>query len=404
MAVKREIGNVSFSPLFNAQALYYFYYMALGALLPFINLYYERLGLSGVQIGTLVALPVLITATITFVWGAIADAFRLHRAMLQLSLLLAAVVVFLLSQAEHFVALIPWVLAYAIVTSPIIPLLDSNALEVAEEHQRSYGRLRVWGSIGWAVSTWLIGLLIEARGILWFFYSYIVLITVTFVFSLFQPARKLVQRSSLIPGLRNLFHIDFIMFLISIFLLTTASGGVSSFFSLYLDQIGATEGEIGFSWALAALSELPVMIFSAAILRRIGAEGLLITAFIVFILRWLLYSVIDAPLWALLVQLLHGLSFAAFLVGGVTFVSERTPQGLSATAQAIYGTVAFGLASIAGSMIGGYLYDTVGMQDLFRMFSLLGLAGLAIFLMIGRRKLISVGDEDDRNSRHPALD
>jgi thiamine transporter ThiT len=48
-----------------------------------------------------------------------------------------------------------------------------------------------------------------------------------------------------------------------------------------------------------------------------------------------------------MVQLLHGLSFAAFLVSGVTFVSEQTPQGLSATAQAIYSTVAFGLASIA---------------------------------------------------------
>jgi PPP family 3-phenylpropionic acid transporter len=395
MAANRGIGKVNISPLFNAQALYCFYYMALGAFLPFINLYYERLGLSGVQIGTLAAVPVLITATITFLWAAIADTFRLHRAMLQTSFILAAVVVFLLSQAGDFIALIPWVLGYAIVSSPIIPLLDSNALEVANEHQRSYGMLRVWGSIGWAVSTWLVGLMIEVQGIRWFFYSYIVLISVTFLFSLFQPARRLVQRSSLVHGLRELFRIDLIMFLISIFLLTSASSGVNSFFSLYLDQIGATEGEIGFSWALAALSELPVMIFSAAILRRIGAEGLLVMAFLVFILRWLLYSTIDVPTWALLVQLLHGLSFAAFLVGGVTFVSDRTPPGLSATAQAIYGTVAFGLASIAGSMIGGYLFDTVGMQDLFRIFSLVGLAGLTIFLMAGRHKLISLGDKND---------
>ena len=393
MAAKRGIGQVNISPLFNAQALYGFYYMALGAFLPFINLYYERLGLSGVQIGTLAALPVLIGAMIPFLWGAIADAFHLHHVMLQAAFLLAALVVYLLSQADHFVALIPWVLAYAIVTSPIIPLLDSNALEVAKEHHRSYGGLRVWGSIGWAVSTWLVGLMIESRGVRWFFYCYIFLITVTFLFSLFQPAQKLVQRSSLAQGLRELFRIEFIIFLISIFLLTTASGGVNSFFSLYLDQIGATEGEIGFSWAVAAMSELPVMIFSAAILRRIGAEGLLVMAFLVFIVRWLLYSVIDVPMWALLVQLLHGLSFGAFLVGGVTFVSERTPQGLSATAQAIYSTVAFGLASIAGSMIGGYLYDTVGILVLFRIFSLLGLAGLAIFLLAGKRKLIFAGDE-----------
>src|SRR5215216_488303 len=180
MAANRGVGTVNINPLFNAQALYCFYYMALGAYIPFINLYYERLGLSGVQIGTLAALPVLITATITFLWAAIADAFRLHRIILQMAFLLAAFVVYLLSQAKHFVALIPWVFAYAIVTSPINPLLDSNALEVAKEHERSYGRLRVWGSVGWAVSTWLVGLVIEARSIRWFFYSYIVLITIAF--------------------------------------------------------------------------------------------------------------------------------------------------------------------------------------------------------------------------------
>ena len=393
MAANRETGKVNTQPLFNAQALYCFYYMALGSYLPFINLYYERLGLSGVQIGTLAALPVFVTATITFIWAAIADTFRLHRVILRMALLLAPVVAYWLSQAKHFVALIPCVFAYAIVTSPISPLLDSNALEVAKEHERSYGGLRVWGSVGWAASTWLVGLLIQARSTRWFFYSYIVLMAIAFLFSLFQPARKLVQRSSLIHGLRELFRVDFLLFLISAFLLTTASGGVNSFFSLYLNRIGATEGQIGLSWALAAVSELPVMLLSAVMLRRIGAKGLLVMAFLIFIVRWLFYSVIDAPVWALVVQLLHGLSFAAFLVGGVTFVSERTPPGLSATAQAIYSTVTFGLASITGSMIGGYLYDNVGMQNFFRFFSLLGLAGLAIFLMAGKHKMISVGEK-----------
>lgn len=41
----------------------------------------------------------------------------------------------------------------------IIPLLDSSALEVAENKRRSYGELRVWGSIGWTLSTLLVVLL-----------------------------------------------------------------------------------------------------------------------------------------------------------------------------------------------------------------------------------------------------
>jgi hypothetical protein len=54
-------------------------------------------------------------------------------------------------------------------------------------------------------------------------------LTLTFLFSLFQSARKLVQHASLVRGLQELFQFDFIMFLISIFLLTTASGRVNSF-------------------------------------------------------------------------------------------------------------------------------------------------------------------------------
>jgi cyanate permease len=50
--------------------MYLGYYMAIGAFIPFINLYYARLGLSGEQIGLLAALPVLVTAS-TSVCGAV---------------------------------------------------------------------------------------------------------------------------------------------------------------------------------------------------------------------------------------------------------------------------------------------------------------------------------------------
>lgn len=388
MAARIKMRGAKITQLFNAKGLYFLYFMALGAFLPFINLYYERIGLSGVQIGTLAALPVIISATVTFLWGTIADALRLHRTILRAAFLLSPIFVFMLSRAEKFTDLIPWVVAYAIVTSPIIPLLDSNALEVVKERQHSYGQMRLWGSIGWAISTWAVGILIGTYNIRWLFYSYIVLIGATFLISLLQSNEKRIQKPSLAGGLRELFHRDFIVFLLSIFFVTTASSGVNSFFSLYLDQIGAGEGMIGLSWSLAALSEIPVMIFSAMILQRIGSEGLIRFAFIGYVVRWLLFSVIDIPGWALVVQMLNGPCFAAYLVGAVTFVSERTPEGLSATALAIFNTVAYGIASMIGSLVGGYLYDTAGMTSLLRIFSVIGLLGLIVFQMTGKRKVV----------------
>ena len=371
--------------LANTRAMYISFYMAFGAFLPFINLYYERMGLSGVQIGILTAISFLVISIAAPLWGGYADAHNRHRSVFRIALLLSPVAVALLSQANSFLVYIPFVVAYAVFSSPIVPLQDSAALEVAEAHERTFGALRAWGSLGWSISTVLVGVLMQLWGIEWLFYIYIVFMLVTFLFSLFQPARKHVLQSTLRHGLRILlYQREILIFLFSIFLLAVTVGAVSSFLSIYLDGIGAVEGYIGLAFAIAAISEVPVMLYSGRIMRRIGSSGLLKVAFLTFALRWILLSFINIPVWALLVQVLHGISYAAFIVGGVTYINERTPEGLSTTAQAIFNVVIFGLGAIVGALLGGYLFDTVGMMTLFRILTLVALLGLLVFWLADR--------------------
>lgn len=365
--------------LLQARLMYLGYYLALGSFMPYINLYYERLGLSGVQIGTLAALPVLVGAVATLIWGALADALRWHRGIFRLALVLGPLAVFLLSRVSTFGALIPLVIFYALVTSPIISLMDSAALEVAEAHQLSYGDMRLWGSIGWSIATWGVGALIEHFDIHWLFYGYIGFMLLTFMVTFSLPPRRRVLQAPFGHGLRRLLaQPGFLFFLLSIFLLSVTSSGTSSFFTLYMDGIGAQEGTIGLAWTLAAWSEIPVMLGAGAIMRRISAKGLIAIAFVNYALRWLLFSFITNPIWVLVVQLMHGLSFGAFLVGSVTYLNERTPEGLSTTALAIFNTTAFSLASITGSLIGGIFYDTLGLGAMFRAFSVVTLIGLVV--------------------------
>lgn len=385
MARLPDIELKSTFALANTRAMYISFYMAFGAFLPFINLYYERKGLSGVQIGILTAISFLVISIAAPLWGGYADAHNRHRSVFRIALLLSPVAVALLSQANSFLVYIPFVVAYAVFSSPIVPLQDSAALEVAEAHERTFGALRAWGSLGWSISTVLVGVLMQLWGIEWLFYIYIVFMLVTFLFSLFQPARKHVLQSSLRHGLRILlYQREILIFLFSIFLLAVTVGAVSSFLSIYLDGIGAVEGYIGLAFAIAAISEVPVMLYSGRIMRRIGSSGLLKVAFLTFALRWILLSFIDIPVWALLVQVLHGISYAAFIVGGVTYINERTPEGLSTTAQAIFNVVIFGLGAIVGALLGGYLFDTVGMMTLFRILTLVALAGLSVFWLADR--------------------
>lgn len=81
------------------------------------------------------------------------------------------------------------------------------------------------------------------------------------------------------------------------------------------------------------------------------------------------------------VQLQHGLSFAAFLDGWITYIDERTPEGLSTTA---FNNLTFGLGAIVGALLGGYLYENFGMRVLFQSLTLMALAALIVFWFASR--------------------
>ena len=369
----------------NVRVLYLGYYMALGAILPYIALYYQRAGLNGMQIGILAALILVMTSLTAIPWGAIADRYQLHRHILVSAMVLAPIFMFLLSRVSAYVLMIPLVIAYALSAAPIIPLLDSSALGVVRQGRVTYGELRVGGTVGWIISVWLVGVLIQAYNTHWLFYTYIVFMALTLIYALARPLRR---GSAQIPVWGNLRLLltdsSVIFFLLSVFFVAAGSGAVMNFFSLFMDDIGAGEATIGLAWALASISEVPVMLFSGALMQRIGSAGLLKLGFFVYAARWLLLSFVSSPGWALALQLLHGLSFAAFLTAGVTYLNERTPPGMATTAQAVFNVVSFGLASIVGALVGGYLYDAVGMASLLRIFSLVTAAGLFLFWVTAR--------------------
>ena len=387
MSLRPHIRERSSSAVLKSRLLYFFYYMALGSYFPFITLYYERIGLSGVQIGTLAALPLIVTSSTSLLWGVLADTLRLHRRILSLSLLLSAICAYLISKTSEYELLIPIILIYALFTTPIMPLLDTAALDTLETNKGTFGGMRVWGTIGWMISSWLVGEIIDTHGLPCFFYGYIVIIGITFLVSLFQPTRGQILRSPLRQGLRQLLsRRTLFLFLLSTFLLAVTTGSFAYFFSLYMDGLGADEGTIGFAWSLSASTEIPVMVLSGALMNRIGVNGLLSFAFITYAIRWLLFSFIQSPTWALPVQLLQGLSYATFLVASITYINNHTPKGLRTTGQSLLTTTYLGLGPIVGALVGGYFYDTVGMIVLFRIITVLTIVGFGIFILSTRHK------------------
>lgn len=373
---------------------YFLFFGAVGCLFPYLNLYYQRAGLTGWQIGLVVALASMTSQLAAPLWGLLSDSRALRRRLLSVAVGGCIVAALLISAGNSLGWFAVLAVGFSFFMAPTQPLADSTALEVGGASNRSYGSLRAWGTVGFILATLAVGRWMETAGIKVMFAGYALLMLGCLILSLRFPAGREGWSGPAARGLRILLADRvFLLVLISVFILSAAIRAADSFFSLYLDGMGASEGAVGLSWAIGAMTEAPVIFLSGALLRRMGARGLLLFGCGTYALRWLLYAYATSPGPVLAIQLLHGFSYGPYLVGGVVFAGERAPKGLGATAQGLYTGTTMGIAGFAGALIGGWLYDAVGVANLFRICSLAAVLALLLMLLPTRTGPAAVAAE-----------
>ena len=368
------------------KSFYFLFYAAAASLIPFLAIYYEQLGFSGRQIGFLAAVPPLVMLISPPLWGAAADATKRHKSLLLVAISGAMVVVFIFSRTFLFAWIIPVVIMYAFFAGPIMPLVDASTMEWLGERRNSYGRIRLWGAIGWGVSAPVIGWLIEMSGIRWAFYGYLLLMITGWIVAWFLPIRETTARQPFWHGVgliaRNK---QWLLFLAVIFIDGMCMSIISNFLFLYMNDLEISKTLMGLSLTFATLSELPILFYSDRLLGRWGARGLIIIALSAYAVRALAYTVISEPWLFLVVQLLHGLTFSAMWVAGVSYADSMAPEGLKATAQGLFSGVLLGLGGIAGGLIGGILFDAFGAVTMFRSAAAVALVGMVLFALASRK-------------------
>jgi len=127
------------------------------------------------------------------------------------------------------------------------------------------------------------------------------------------------------------------------------------FGSLRWLKAGYGEDAVGLLWAIGVVAEVILFAFGGAIVRQLGPVGLLLLGGVAGILRWMLLALFTSLPVLVLVQLLHALTFAGTHLAAVYFLVRRAPAGLAATAQGLYGAIAwgglFGLAMLASGTL-----------------------------------------------------
>ena len=368
-----------------AKAFYFFYYAAGASLLPFLALYYRDLGLSEREIGLLAGISPLTVLFSASLWGGLADATQWHRGLLGLAIAGAVGFALVLSSVTTFLRLIPAVAAFAFFVAPIIPLVDHSVLDLLGEQRANYGRVRLWGALGWGVAATTMGRLVEEFGLGWSFYGYAALMSVGLIAAMRMPVAHARIGGAFRQGLRVLLrNRQWLLFLAAVWAGSMGLSTVHNFLFLYMEDLGASKSLMGLSLTSATFSELLVFFFSGRMLDRWGTRRLLIFSLLAHVLRLLAYALIRTPWLVLGVQLLHGPTFSLAWVAGVAYANRMAPAGMGATAQGFLSAVYFGLGSAAGAFIGGMLYEDMGPFWMFLWAGVWVLGGLLLFAIYGR--------------------
>lgn len=354
---------------------YFIYFGVLGIFLPYFNLYCYRLGFSGFQIGVLSALRTAATVLFPLFWGTLADRFQIRRPIyIFCNFISTGIWVFYLYTSDFWIMLVITIL-YGTFYAPIISFLEAFTMDVLVGEKKSYGRIRVWGSMSFILVVIVVGKVIDL-------YSVDVILVLILVGSLVQavistniPDIKIEKQKLTKTGAQFLLKIQVIVFLFCAFLMLVSHGAYYGFFSIHLENLGYGSTFIGLAWAVAVISEILVMVQSKEIFKRFSLENVLVFSFIMAAFRWFTLFFTTSPVIILLIQITHAITYGTFHIASILYIDSLSPDEAKTLGQAVNNAVTYGLGIMIGFFMSGYLYESTGSFVLFGISGLIALAG-----------------------------
>ncbi len=363
-----------------------FLFASFSFVIPFLVLYYQSLGFSGAQIGVLVGITPLLTLLSTPLWTSLADATGRHRLVMSLTMLAGALSTFTLPLLNAFAPILLIAVLSNIFISPATSFADSATMYMLGDERAQYGRIRLGGTIGFALAAYLAGMLVQSLGIRQAFWVGALLLILALIVSqrlVHDPAKA---SQFVWHGVRQLLsNPRWLLFLAVAFAGGLALAATSTFFFPYLEGLGAPASIMGVALMIGTLTEIPVFFFSPYILRRFRPYRLLILAMTLTGLRLLAFAASRTPAQAILVQLTSGLTFPIMWIAGVSYAYAHAPRGLSATSQGMFGVMVFGFGSAVGGFLGGPLLESLGGRGLYFVYGCVVLLIVAVVALLQRR-------------------
>lgn len=359
---------------------YFFYFAFIGAFSPYFGLYLQSLNFSAWDIGLLMSQMQLMRLFGPNLWGWLVDRFGHRVAIIRLAAAIGLAGFIAFFWLDRLPGMLLAMAVLAFFWSAALPLVEMLTFDhLAEAHGR-YGRIRLWGSVGFIVAVMATGALLDhvpAVGVLWVCAGILLGILGC---SLILPEAAPHHASAETPAIGSILRQPRVLALMAAcFAMSAAHGAFYVFFSIHLAGHGYAKTEVGLLWSLGVLAEIAIFVIMPQLTRRFGMRRILLASFAAAVVRFLLMGWgVESASVMVFVQLLHGLTFGAYHAAAIAAVNQWFPGKSQGRGQALYSSLSFGAGGLLGALISGWSWDAWGAGWTFSLGALFALLGLGL--------------------------
>ena len=362
--------------------LFYFtFYFTLGASMLYFSQFFEIVNISGGQSGMIFAIGSFLAMAFQPVLGYINDKTKKSKEILITITGVIFITLFLMNYINSFMGILILYSFYAIAVFCEMPLMDTVSLTT----HYAFGKIRLWGSIGFAVGALVSGKVIEIFGSSSFLYLGAAASIITGIIILKIPVKinnlhgddEKVDLKKLLTNKR---YIVFVM--VSILFLGT-NNGHNSYFAVYFKEIGGSMALLGTTIFLMTLSEVPFIGVSTKLISKKGVEFVVTLAVLCMTVRWGVYFLFSKPSVIAGTFLSQGASVGLFFAGANLFIRNIVEKNTLGTAITVF-MAAGSLGGMFVQYISGVIIEQYGAVYIYGFFTVLAFAAL-ILMFLGKK-------------------
>jgi MFS transporter, PPP family, 3-phenylpropionic acid transporter len=372
------------------------YFASIGLFNPYAPLWFQHLGYSAFMIGVMGSLQSWTRIATPYAWGWVADHWGgggRRATLLRIASGVALLAALGLVVEPPMALMIAVVLLLFVGNAAIVPVSETllaQRLATADGLDLGrYGRVRVWGSLGFLAAVVCFGALLQAIELRWFPWLMVAMCALLAVAAFrvppaaSAPAHAATQSAGRIANVLR--RPEVAWFFASIFFTVLAHTSLYVYLSLYLVELGFSKTAVGVFWAVGVVVEIAFFWTQGRWFSRWSPHHWLMAAAALCALRFTALATLGgSALVITLTQCTHAITFAAHHAACISLLDRYFPGRLRGRGQALYGVLGYGLSGVLGALAGGAIAQQHGYASVFGTAAVVSLLAVACVAMSRR--------------------